>query len=163
MSTHTRTATFIDDKNRYCRTELEFEVKNKRTIWANAYTSSPALWGAGYPDEIDEDMLKIIPNGIERHMTKAESEFFFTQELPPRTFLAPQFWICTEDGRNIFIDFVLLDFNYRPLVCFEIDGDSHQGRILFDVVRDIEIKKHLGVDVIHISNAQALKEARRRN
>lgn len=54
-----------------------------------------------------------------------------------------------------FVDFVLIrKKDLAPIIAFEIDGDSHEGRMIFDGLRDGEIHEQLKCNVVHVANTK---------
>lgn len=93
-------------------------------------------------------------------LTYAERRFMENQDVPSGHMLLPQYAVRVNSWRTQreewrFVDFVLVrKGDLAPIIAFEIDGDSHYGRMVFDALRDKEINAQLNCTIVHIANTK---------
>ena len=93
-------------------------------------------------------------------LTYAERRFLEKEEIPTRCLLLPQYAVLVNQWRTQrnewrFVDFVLVGKDdLAPIVAFEIDGATHQHRMVFDALRDKEISEQLDCPIVHVSNTK---------
>jgi len=109
---------------------------------------------------IREEELTTTETWDEFKMTYTERRFFERQTVPSGHILLPQFAVKTlywkTQAQNIrFVDFMLVrKKDLKPIVGFEIDGASHDGMMVMDALRDIEVQKELGCSIVHVAAAK---------